>query len=299
MKSNNTHLNILISYAYCGINKSFNELVLTESMKGTTNVMIDSGAFTIHNSKKKSKLTLDSYCEYLEHNAHKCEKYVMLDVIRNDEKTKVNYETMLSRGFNPMFVFTEHDNDWEYLKSAVGNQRHLCVAGGVTNKGDWMFKRYQDVAKHTNALSHGLGFVKYPQMYQLPLHSVDSSSWVQSSQVFGNIAWFDNGIKSLNHKDILRGKKKIPYKLKQILEQFKITPKMFSDVENHKGSKSIATLINTTAYIEYQKYSKRLGLDLFLAIANSSQARSVLFLNEEMSKETLTYEKYKKLKLTN
>lgn len=297
MKSNNTHLNILISYAYCGTSKSFNDLVLTESVKGNANVMIDSGAFTIHNAKKKSKLTLDSYCEYLEHNAHKCEKYVMLDVIRNDEKTKVNYETMLSRGFNPMFVFTEHDNDWEYLKDAVKKQPHLCVAGGVTNKGDWMFKRYQDVAKNTNALSHGLGFVKFPQMYQLPLHSVDSSSWVQSSQVYGILSYFDEGIKGTAYRDILKGKKKIPYKLQMLLEQLKITPKMFSDLENHKGSKSIAVLVNTMAYIEYQKYSKRLGLNLFLAIANSLQANTIFYLNEEMMKGTLTYEKFKTIKL--
>lgn len=297
MKLNNTHLNILISYAYCGTNKSFNELVLTESLKGNANVMIDSGAFTIHNAKKKSKLNLDSYCEYLERNAHKCEKYVMLDVIRNDEKTKRNYEMMLSRGFNPMFVFTEHDNDWEYLKGAVNNQRHLCVAGGVTNKGDWMFKRYQDVAKQTNALSHGLGFVKYPQMYQLPLHSVDSSSWHQSAQVFGTLSYFDNGIKGISYRDILKGKKKIPEKLQFILEKLEITPKMFSNIENHKGSKSIATLVNTTAYIQYQKYSKRLGVNLFLAVANSSQAKSVFFHNEELSKGTLTYEKYKQIKL--
>ena len=94
-------------------------------MKGIANVMIDSGAFTIYNSKTVSKLNLDSYCNYLEDNAHKVEKYVMLDVVKDKEKTKANYETMLNRGFNPMFVFTEYDNDWGYVRKAVKNQKHL------------------------------------------------------------------------------------------------------------------------------------------------------------------------------
>lgn len=297
MKSNNTHLNILISYAYCGKSKSFNDLVIGESMKGIANVMIDSGAFTIYNSKTVSKLNLDSYCNYLEDNAHKVEKYVMLDVVKDKEKTKANYETMLNRGFNPMFVFTEYDNDWEYVRKAVKNQKHLCVAGGVTNRGEWMLKRYQDVYKNTKADIHGLGFVQYNDIFRLPLHSVDSSSWVQTSQVYGILSYFDNGIKGVAYRDILTRKKKMPQKLQMILEQLKVTPKVFSNTENHKGSKSIATLINTMAYIEFQKYAKRLGLNLFLAIANAAQANSIFFLNEELTKGTLTYEKYKNVKL--
>lgn len=297
MKSNNTHLNILISYAYCGKSKSFNDLVIGESLKGNANVMIDSGAFTIYNSKTVSKLNLDSYCNYLEDNAHKVEKYVMLDVVKDKEKTKDNYQTMLDRGFNPMFVFTEYDDDWEFVRKAVKNQKHLCVAGGVTNRGEWMLKRYQDVYKNTKADIHGLGFVQYNDIFRLPLHSVDSSSWVQTSQVYGILSYFDNGIKGVAYRDILTRKRKMPEKLKMLLEQIKVTPKNFSDLENHKGSKSIATLINTMAYIEFQKYAKRLGLNLFLAIANSAQANSIFFLNEELTKGTLTYEKYKKVKL--
>ena len=295
MKSNNTHLNLLMSYAYCGKSNSFNEIMVTESMQGNCNLMIDSGAFTIHNSKTKSKLNLDSYCKYLELNAHKVEKYVMLDVIRNDSKTKMNYETMLQRGLNPMFVFTEQDNDWDYLKNAVKNQRHLCVAGGVANKGNWMFKRYQDVYNKTGADIHGLGFVKYPEMYQLPLHSVDSSTWIQSSQVYGRISHFDNGIKNEPYKEYITGRKKLPILLKRKLEEFEITPKMFLDIENHKGGKSIATLINTNAFIEYQIYSKKLGVNLFLAVNNTAQAKNIFTLNEAMNKKTLTYEKYKQI----
>ena len=294
VKSNDTYLNILISYAYAGKSKGFNDLVVNESLKGNVNVMIDSGAFTIYNSKTISKLNLDSYCEYLEDNAHKVEKYVMLDVVKDEDKTKSNYETML-KGFNPMFVFTEYDKDW-LCENAVTNQKHLC-AGGVTNRGDWMMKRYQDVYLKTQADIHALGFVQYNDIFRLPLHSVDSSSWVQASQVYGIISYFDNGIKGIAHRDILKRKRKMPLKLQMILESLKITPKQFSDLENHKGHKSIATLVNTMAYIEYQKYAKRLGLNLFLAIANTLQANQIFYVNEHLSNDTLVYDNYRKTKL--
>lgn len=297
VKSNDTYLNILISYAYSGKSKGFNDLVVNESLKGNVNVMIDSGAFTIYNSKTISKLNLDSYCEYLEHNAHKVEKYVMLDVVKDEAKTKSNYQTMLKRGFNPMFVFTEYDKDWSYVKEAVQNQKHLCVAGGVTNRGDWMLKRYQDVYLKTQADIHALGFVQYNDIFRVPLHSVDSSSWKQTSMVYGIISYFDNGIKGIAYKDILQRKKKIPLKLKMILERLKITPKQFSDLENHKGQNSIASLLNTMAYIEYQKYAKRLGLNLFLAISGTGNLKTILYINEHLCNDTLIYDNYKKVKL--
>lgn len=291
MKSNNTHFNILVSYAYTGKAPKFNDAVMNESVKGNANVMIDSGAFTIYNAKKVSKLNLDSYCTYLETNAHKVEKYVMLDVIKNEQKTRQNYHTMLDRGFNPMYVFTEYDNDWEFLNEAVQNQKHLCVAGGVTNRGDWMLKRYQDVYKNSKADIHALGFVQYNDIFRLPLHSVDSSSWLQSSEVYGILNWFEDKIKSVRYIDILTKKKKMPIGLKQALEELKVTPKDFSDLDNHKGARSIGTMLNAVAYTKYQQYAKRLGLNLFLAIANTHQLNVLLYINNNL--DNINYNQWK------
>jgi hypothetical protein len=291
VKSNNTHFNILVSYAYTGKAPKFNNAVINESVKGNANVMIDSGAFTIYNAKKVSKLNLDSYCSYLETNAHKVEKYVMLDVIKNEKKTRQNYLTMLDRGFNPMYVFTEYDTDWEFLNKAVQNQKHLCVAGGVTNRGDWMLKRYQDVYKNSKADIHALGFVQYNDIFRLPLHSVDSSSWLQSSEVYGILNWFEDKIKSVRYIDVLTRKKKMPIGLKQALEELKVTPKDFSNLDNHKGARSIGTMLNAVAYTKYQQYAKRLGLNLFLAIANTHQLNVLLYINDNL--DNLNYNQWK------
>lgn len=292
MRYNNTHLNILVSYAYCGNNQKFTDYLVNESRNGDVNYMLDSGAFTLFNAKsKRDWLTLDNYCNYIEKYGNEFEKYVMLDVIGNDDKSKVNYEKMIKRGLNPMFVLTMADNDLNYVKDAVKNNKNICIAGGVTNKGDWIRKRFQDTYNKTNARIHALGYVKYPDMYQLPLASVDSSSWIQSSQVYGVLNVFENGLKGVRWLEILNKEKKMSLGLKKMLEKIQVTPKMFSDTNNHKGATSIGTLLNTMAYIDYQKYSKRNNVDLFLASSSIVGCKAIKWINDNYN--NLNYNQWK------
>jgi len=298
VKSNNTYLNILASYAYLGKSKSFCDTFFGYSKDGVINTMIDSGAFTLFNSKdsKMQWLTLDNYCNFLNTYSQYSEKYVMLDVINNHSASKKNYELMLDRGMNPMYVFTSLDEDYTYLKEAVNNNQHLCVAGGVTTKSEWMFKRYQDVYIRTQAKIHGLGFVKFPTIYQLPLHSVDSSTWIQGAQAFGHIFYFDEGLKSIAYTEILKKKKPLPQQVIEILNKLKVTPKEFSDLNNHRGSNNIETMLSIIAYIEYQKYSKRRGVNLFLAGSGKSNVEDIVFVDTMMNNNKLTYNGWKNRK---
>ena len=294
MKSNNTHLNILVSFAWLGGSGTFTKTLFDASMKGNINLMIDSGAFTKFNSKTQYKhITLENYCNFLKIYGEMCEKYVMLDVIANESESKKNYEYMLSEGLNPMFVFTMFDNEWSYLKEAVSMNQHICVAGGVTTKSDWIVKRYQDVYLKTQAKIHALGYVTYPKMFQLPLCSVDSSSWAQSSQMYGGIVWFDNGLKVKPYTDFLTGKLKIPKQLILVLEKLKITPRQFMNVENHKGGKSIGTMLSIIANTELQKVAKRNDLNFFLSIVNERQLQQVININQSWMSGDLTYELFK------
>lgn len=298
VKLNDTHLNLLVSFAWLGGTGDFGKNIHKAHREGSINLMIDSGAFTYfnHGDKKLYKhITLDNYCNYLNIYGDDCEKYVMLDKIGNEEATKTNYEIMLDRGLNPMFVMTMFDNDWDYLNSALNNNPHLCVAGGATTKGEWMTKRFQEVYAKTNkrALMHGLGYITYPKMFQLPLHSVDSSSWAQGSAMFGNINYFDNGIKNIHHMEFLTGKRPFPMKLIQTLEKLKISPKQFVNKSNFTGGVSLLYLLAILAWIDYQKYAKANGIDLFLSIINDEQLQQILYINDEYNAGTLTYEKYK------
>jgi len=299
VKSNNTYLNILVSYAYLGKSKSFTQNVFDRSKAGDINVMIDSGAFTLFNCKdaKMNWLTLDSYCKFLDAYGNYSEKYVMLDVINKHNESKDNYEVMIKRGLNPMYVFTNFDNDYTYLKQAVQNNKHICVAGGVTSYREWMQKRYQDVYLQTKANIHGLGFVKFPDMYQLNLYSVDSSSWIQGAQAFGKLYFFqEDGLKSILYPQILRDRKAMPKGLIKILDKLKVSPKEFSELSNHRGRLSIASLLSLVANIQYQKYSKERGLDLFLACANSINIDDIVYVDEQLRNNTLTYNGFKNKK---
>lgn len=299
MKSNNTHLNILASYAYLGKNKTFADTFFGYSRDGIINTMVDSGAFSLFNNKKAnlSWLNLDNYCKFLDMYGDSTEKYVNLDVINNDNASKDNYEIMIKRGYNPMFVFTSYDEDYEYLKQAVSNNKHLCVAGGTLGKNAWMLKRYQEVFKKTGALIHGLGFVKFPEIYQLPLHSVDSSTWIQGAQAFGHLFYFDEGLKAVAWSDILKKKKKLPKELIEKLDKYKVTPKAFSDTSNHKGSNSIETMLSIVAYNDYQNYSKERGINLFLAGSNKSNIEDIVYVNQKLLDNKLTYDDYRQKKI--
>lgn len=285
MISNNTYFNVLCSYAYLNKDDKFSTRFTNLSREGIANTMIDSGAFTIFNSKTGGKgLDLNGYCSYLERWAPYVEKYVMLDVIQNETESKYNYETMLTRGFNPMFVFIMADNDMSYLKDACLRNEHVCVAGGVTTKGDWIKQRYQQVFKNQPCLIHGLGFVKWPDMYQLPLHSVDSASWGHSV-VYGLVPWFEpgEGLKTIDNKVLVSGKKpKLSPGLIEAFEKVKASPREALDYRNYRsGMKGLNAYMSAVAFLEYQKYSYDNGVRVFMAIGSDEQLKLVAGIQEQ------------------
>lgn len=290
-----TSLNILVSYAYMQ-NKNFCNYIQSLVTSGKINLMIDSGAFTKHNAQGNFEhVTLDKYCDFLEKFAQYSEKYVMLDVVGKKDESRRNYELMLKRGLNPMYVVTLFDYDYDYIRSAVKQNPHICVAGGVTTKNDWLKKKFQDIYKETNnnALIHGLGYVTYPMMLRLPLYSVDSSTWKAASARFGVLHTWDNGLKGVLWRELLNGKKRITTAQALMLNKFKITPRVFAVESNHKGSKSIEALCNIYANLQFQKVCKRSGLDYFLAVSNTQDLERIIRVSEDNN--SLTYEKFKAL----
>ena len=289
-----THLNILISYAYM-TSEDFCARVQQLVEQRRINVMIDSGAFTKHNAKGDfSHINVDDYCKFLERYGELAEKYVMLDVVGNAEASKRNYEAMIERGLRPMFVMTMFDKDYSYMREAVRLNPHLCVAGGVTTKSDWLIKRFQDIYRYSNqeAKIHGLGYVTFPKMLQLPIFSVDSSSWKAASLRFGNLQYFNNGLKSINYREVLHGKAKLTFEQQQVLANLRVTPKMFCNLQYHKGNYSMESLGGILANVTLQKVCKRQHLDFFLAVNNLADIEKILYVNDHIN--DLDYEKYRK-----
>lgn len=289
-----THLNILISFAYM-TNEAFCRRVQSLVEQKKINVMIDSGAFTKHNAEGDfSHITLDGYCRFLERYGELAEKYVMLDVVGNAEESQKNYELMLLRGLSPMYVMTMFDKDYEYMRSVVKRNPHICVAGGVTTKGDWMVKRFQDIYRQSlgKALIHGLGYVTYPRMLQLPLYSVDSSSWKAASLRFGSMQYFDNGLKAISYREVMKGKSNLTLLQRQVLNNLGVTPSMFVKEEYHRGNWSIECFGGIQANIALQKLCKRKGLDFFLAAASELDINRIVYVEDNYN--NLSYEKFRK-----
>ena len=269
-------------------------LSLLNEMKNESPVrlLLDSGAFTVKNAKANRKwLTLDNYMAFIKKHSDIVDNYVMLDVIGDDVRSKLNYERMIDSGLNPMFVMTMADNDFRYLKNVVeNNNSYVCVAGGVTTKGDWMRQRFQRVAK-TGAKIHGLGYVKYPDMYQLPIHSVDSSTWAQWASAYGRVGYFDSGIKNILRYDTIENKKPIPRALIRLMERVKLRPADFMNDDNFKGVQSVAVLINAMACIDYMAYSEKAGVKLYLVATNKNH---LMALKYAYITDYPTYDGYKK-----
>ena len=288
-----THLNILISFAYMN-NPQFCERVRSLVCNREINVMIDSGAFTKFNAKGDfAHINIDSYCSFLEKYSSICEKYVMLDVVGNAIESRKNYEIMLSRGLLPMYVMTMFDKDYSYMLDAVERNNHICVAGGVTTKSRWIEKRFQDIFVKSNSKAkiHGLGYVTWPKMLQLPLYSVDSSSWKAASLRFGSLQYFNNGLKAISYKEVMKGKKLTMEHIK-VLRNLKLTPQLFARSDYHKGNYSIECLSGIQANIAMQKICKKNGLDLFLACSNQMDVEKLVYVNNNY--KDLSYEKFRK-----
>lgn len=277
-----THFNLLISYYYAN-NAIMN--CLAELVKnGEVNVMIDSGAFSAHTLGKE--INLDEYCKFLEKYSWMAEKYVTLDCIGDEKETKKNYETMLARGFNPMYVVTTTENDFDYLRAAVENNRDICVAGGTAIRSKWMDKRFQDVYRETSgkARIHGLGYVNRNTMFNLPIASVDSSSF-SSSQRYGALDYFqDNRLKKIDKYSINKS-----LVFRNELHQVGVKDLKSSDF---RGSYSIQNLISFKAWIKYQKFAKKNNLDLFLAFNNKIDIDRLVYINRNIN--NLDYEEFKK-----
>lgn len=295
-RCNDTPINILVSYAYCGNDKKLTEQIVSMSRSGSANFMLDCGAFTKFNAKSAFKhVNLKDYITYCHDYGKEFEKYVMLDVVGNEEQSRKNYEAMIDSGLSPMFVVTMFDKDMDYLRQTLDTNPNICVAGGVTTKSDWMTKRFQDIYKACNGECkiHGLGYVTFPKMLQLNLASVDSSSWSAAPARFGSMVYFDNGLKAILYRDLVSGKKKMPKRLIDALEFCGITPTMFKNPEFNRGKASIGLMLSILANTQLQRYCYRRGLRFFLAAAKLLDLIQIQYITQNIN--NLRFEDFRKL----
>lgn len=158
--------------------------------------LLDSGAFTAWKAGKS--INLDDYCRFIESLPFKPWRYFTLDVIGDPNKSLKNYETMLSRGFKPIPIFTRGEDvkiiDHYYKTSDV-----VGIGGLVGTQGNKGFvKGIMDVVGKRKC--HWLGFVAENFIKHYRPYSCDSSNitlagrygfinlWDRQKKVFKKIA---------------------------------------------------------------------------------------------------------------
>lgn len=302
MRVNDTSFNILVSYAHIGKKSSeYLEYIEEQSRQGKIDIMIDSGAYSKFGAQMKGNhsmdwITLDNYCGWLDKHKDNFHKYVMLDKIQDDAQSKKNYEEMLKRGHNPMYVLTTFDTNYDYLKYAIGKNPEICVSCG--DKSNYSMRRYQMVDKVSNgkAIIHSLAFFKFPLIYQLPILSSDAATWVNGPGRFGSMyAYKGNGcIHTINgHNQIM---KEFKNRNKYLLNQFKETGVTIDDLrdrENYKGSK-LPLYTGCVAFVKAQKYAWRLKkLRLYLSGAmNFKYLRALEYVNDRVDVGGMNYREW-------
>ena len=266
MKLKSNRINVLFSYAYLRSNPKLESALLKLSEEGYINLLIDSGAFTAF--KSGSPIDFSAYKEACKSYDKRCWQYVTVDVIGNKEQTQENFNKLVQAGLIPMPVLTI-DDDIHTAKDYVNVNPHIGVPGGVMTKGDWIRQRFQQVHKITQgkARIHGLGYVKFPDMYQLPLSTVDSSTW-SGGQRFGRIQYFDqrkgiqgfsvSQLKDLNFANI-------PEKLRDMYVKAGLNPNDRFNEDYYTGRNSVNSYYTVNAYMDLHRCSKRNNLNFFFA----------------------------------
>lgn len=153
--------------------------------------MMDSGAFSAHNSGKA--IDLNEYvecCLKLRESDPTLVEIIALDVIGSGEGSLRNAVRMREQGVDAMPVF-HIGEDWEILKEyAKGwDKVGLSCRFGEPLKDSYRFYE-QCFARIWPKKCHSFGWVDEKMLMRFPFHSSDSSSWETGPCGFGNWKFF-------------------------------------------------------------------------------------------------------------
>jgi hypothetical protein len=139
--------------------------------------MLDSGAYSAYAAGKNVNL-LD-FMEYIKANSEHLTRYVSLDVIGDDSLTRVFYEIMCSKGFDPIPVF-HYGGDYETLQYYLDAGKNYIALGGTVPVRDktlvaqWCNELHES---HPGVQFHLLGSTSLRLLECDNLISCDASTW--------------------------------------------------------------------------------------------------------------------------
>lgn len=203
---------VLCSYMYLKRDRT-----LLARVRETRNFLLDSGVFSMINSKKQVSIEryVDEYADFVKEN--RIQRYVEIDVdqiygVQYTRKLRDRLEQRVGWRSIPVWhsirgkdSFLNDTRDYDYI--ALGYFLTEGVSASITEK---YARAFIDAAHTNNCKIHGLGFTKTTILKDFPFDSVDSSSWAASSR-YGGLFHFNGknmvaykrpqGMKMKNYKD--------------------------------------------------------------------------------------------------
>jgi hypothetical protein len=152
----------------------------------------DSGAFSA--MTQDAQIDVDEYGEWVTRWGHLLTVYANLDVIGDAETTWVNQQVLEDRyGLRPLPVFHVRE-DWSWLDHYVERGYDYLALGVAGTRRSiyypWLIKCFK-ILQGTGVRIHGFGITDLTALWDLPFYSVDSSSFLMSTN-WGTIHLFND-----------------------------------------------------------------------------------------------------------
>ena len=265
-------LTLLFSYYFLREGPGFTRAVA--AIAPFVDVLLDSGAFSAWAAQKQAaakgrtlaSLDVDAYGAWLAEHASQFWQYITLDVVRDPAGSQRNLERLVQRGLRPMPVFV-YPESYDRVPELVAVNPYLAVAGGTDASRDFMQQRFTRVFERSEgrALIHGLAYVKYPDCAQLPLHSVDSSSF-NGGKRYGTLARFvpRKGMEQL--KGMAYAKTRDARWTQYLVERCNVRPALTSHRDAWKKNTGVGGLVTHFAHMQMSHDMALRGRRYFLAI---------------------------------
>jgi hypothetical protein len=283
--------NFLFSFAYLSpdvaVNssakalKKFNELSMV--MANNTCVLIDSGAYTAYTRRRV--IDLKKYIkECRRYERENVWNYIQLDKVKDHQVSTRNLNRMLDAGLKPMPVLTMDMslNRADPLSKICDGW--VCVAGGVGTPDKWAWRRYQETFRISNkkAKIHALGFMRHPDLFRLPLASVDASTWC-TGQKFGILKVYhkrDGLIQCMSRDFRTLGSKKADPRILQYFARCGIGSDKIIDGSFNHGHRAFVTQATIHSYLQFAKHCHERGMKMFFVLTDVMDLLALLCVDE-------------------
>lgn len=260
-------LNLLVAYPYI----TDNVLHLIGKQTDRCRFVVDSGAFTAWKAGKP--IALDDYCRFIEGLPVKPWRYFTLDVIGDPHASMRNYETMLSRGFTPVPIFTRGE-DPSVLDDYYKTSEVVGIGGLVGTKGNRGF--VNGIMRHVKGRKvHWLGFTNTDFIKHYRPYMCDSSTWEAGAR-FATVRLYMGGGRFVSVKKSDFATRPPPAVLERI-KSWGLNPYALANLDAWHGGASLnRTLCAGSGVAMSMDVERNTGTKMFIAVATECGLRLLI-----------------------